>query len=135
MICLSNNTDVRANHVTAVVLRNLRAHPSVGHGQVLAEAAKIRRSARQAPHAQDESGPHIDIGNVHLLPGSRQPKTHPHHGRPLPLAPRHKGPTQPLRTRYLLRERLHAHPDRQHRQSRQLHPRPQAAPGLQYIHQ
>ncbi|QNE74421.1 hypothetical protein [Streptomyces finlayi] len=62
VICLSNKTDVPADHITVAVLQNLRVHPSRDHGQVLAEAAKIRRPTRQAPRAQGESGPHTDIG-------------------------------------------------------------------------
>ena len=52
--------------------------------------------------------------HLHLRLGPRQPRTHPHHGHAPPVAPRHPRPTHPLRTRHLLRQRLHAHPDRQH---------------------
>ncbi|MDJ0466626.1 serine hydrolase domain-containing protein [Streptomyces sp. H27-C3] len=62
VLCLSNNTDAPADHVTAAVLENLRAHPSAGHGQVLAEAAKTRRPTRPTPPTRDESGPHTDMG-------------------------------------------------------------------------
>ncbi|NUK21933.1 serine hydrolase domain-containing protein [Streptomyces lunaelactis] len=62
VICLSNNADIPADHITSAVLQDHHTHPTRDPGQSLARAAKLRPAPSGMPPAQDTPSPHTDIG-------------------------------------------------------------------------
>lgn len=65
VICLSNNTDIAADHLAAAILRGLREHPERDPWDVLRQSADLRRkpAATDPPqHAHGDHGPHIELG-------------------------------------------------------------------------
>ncbi|WP_309226976.1 serine hydrolase domain-containing protein [Streptomyces lunaelactis] len=65
VVCLSNNTDIAADHVTAAILRRLRESPARDPLDVLRQAAKLRRkptAAVRTEQAQIDHNPHMELG-------------------------------------------------------------------------
>ncbi|MFD3521241.1 serine hydrolase domain-containing protein [Streptomyces sp. NPDC058653] len=65
LICLSNNADIAADQVTAVLLRELREHPDLDPRDLLPRVAAVQREPKAVVRRQDAMGvesPHIELG-------------------------------------------------------------------------
>lgn len=65
VVCLSNNSGVAADHVSAAILRDLRTHPAQSPREALIRAATLQQSphnAVRAQHTHGEPSPHTELG-------------------------------------------------------------------------
>ncbi|MFI5982010.1 serine hydrolase domain-containing protein [Streptomyces sp. NPDC051555] len=65
VICLSNNADIAADHITAAVVRGLGEHPERSTGDVLYQASALRQKPKGAGRYQQAHGdhsPHNELG-------------------------------------------------------------------------
>ncbi|MFF4443537.1 serine hydrolase domain-containing protein [Streptomyces sp. NPDC001502] len=74
VICLSNNADVAADHITAAILRGLGEHPGPDPEGVLRTAATLRpepKAAAHTQHAHRDRSPDVELGtfSCDLTPG------------------------------------------------------------------
>ncbi|GGS27785.1 hypothetical protein Snoj_10440 [Streptomyces nojiriensis] len=74
-ICLSNNSDIAADYITAAILRGLGEHPELDPKDVLHTAATLRpepKVAARTQHANGDRGPEVELGRFSCdqAPGS-----------------------------------------------------------------
>ncbi|MFB6822667.1 serine hydrolase domain-containing protein [Streptomyces virginiae] len=65
VVCLSNDADTAADHVTAAILRNLRDHPELDPVDCLRRATCLGRTSRNAaqpPQVRSDQRRHVELG-------------------------------------------------------------------------